>query len=137
MSNDLAVLLGELTPEERAHWEALQSERIVFQRCQSCGHPWTPPRSECPHCLCAAWDWESASGRGELISWVVYHRAFHPTFNELVPYAVALVELAEGPRMLTALAEDSELGREIRCGAPVALSVVERGGVKIAQARLV
>lgn len=137
MSLDLTVLVGELTPEERAQWEALQNGQIVFQRCRLCRHAWTPPRSECPRCLGAEWGWEPASGRGELVSWVVYHRAFHAELKDLVPYTVALVELTEGPRMIAALAEDFELGREIRCGAPLELSVIERGGVRLAQARLV
>lgn len=137
MSGDLTVLVGELSSEERSQWEALQAGQIVFQRCRSCGGAWTPPRSECPDCLEAAWDWEPASGSGELISWVVYHRAFHPALEALLPYTVALVELAEGPRMIAALADDFELGREIKCGALVELSVVDRGGMRIAQARVV
>lgn len=135
MSTNLADLLGDLDPLERAHWDALQRGRIEFQRCRPCGCAWLPPRSECPGCLRPEWDWEAASGHGELVSWVVYHRAFHPALSDRVPYAVALVELAEGPRMVTSL-EGVPGAASAACGAAVELVVVERGGVKLAQARL-
>lgn len=81
-----------------AFWQALKEGRLTFQRCR-CGNAWLPPRSECPKCLNADWTWETASGRAKLISWVVYHRAFHDAFANRLPYTVAVVELAEGPRM--------------------------------------
>lgn len=80
-------------------WRAVGEGRLTFQKCRGCGKSWLPPRSECPQCLQADWSWEKASGEARLISWVVYHRAFHPAFAERLPYTVAVVELAEGPRM--------------------------------------
>ena len=48
-------------------------------------------------------------GKAKLISWVVFHRAFHPAFEDRLPYNVAVVELAEGPRMITNIVvEDAE-----------------------------
>lgn len=82
-------------------WQSLADGRLTFQKCRNCGNRWLPPRSECPKCLRANWVWENASGQAKLISWVVYHRAFHAAFAERLPYTVAVVELAEGPRMAT------------------------------------
>lgn len=134
MSADLVQLLGPLGPLERHLWEALQGGRIEFQRCQRCGHAWLPPRAECPACLAGEWRWEEPGGRGELASWVVYHRAFHPALRDLVPYAVAVVALAEGPQMVAAL-EWPPGAAEPRCGAAIRLGTIERGGVTLACAR--
>jgi uncharacterized OB-fold protein len=84
-----------------AHRDALAEERLTFQRCATCGNAWLPPRDACPRCLSPEWGWEDARGTGRLVSWVVYHRAYHPDFEDRVPYNVALVELDEGPRLIT------------------------------------
>lgn len=92
-------------PERNAlntpYWDSLASGSLAFQRCKQCGHAWLPVRSECPHCLVADWDWEKAAGGAKLISWVVYHTAFHPAFAGRLPYTVAVVELDEGPRLIS------------------------------------
>jgi uncharacterized OB-fold protein len=83
------------------YWDALDEGRQIFQRCVVCDNAWLPPRHECPDCLHQAWGWEVASGSARLISWVVYHTAFHPAFKERLPYTVAIVELDEGPRLIS------------------------------------
>jgi uncharacterized OB-fold protein len=60
-----------------------------------------PARDFCPHCLSGETSFVETSGRAKLISWVVYQKAFHEAFANRVPYNVALVELEEGPRMIT------------------------------------
>ncbi len=135
MSVDRRGLVGDLSPLEREAWEALQEGQINFQRCRVRGHAWLPARPECPRCLSPDWDWEEARGAAELVSWVVYHRAFHPALADAVPYAVATVELSEGPRMVAALAGVPGEG-EPRVGAPLLLEVVERDGLRLVQARL-
>ena len=64
-----------------------------------------PPRLRCPHCGDTATEWVAASGRGTLYSYVVVHQRLHPAFDASLPYAVGLVQLAEGPRMLAMLIE--------------------------------
>jgi uncharacterized OB-fold protein len=83
----------ELDAVSEPYWKALQAGRLTFQRCRRCAHAWLPPRSECPNCLEPDPSWETASGRARLISWVVYHQAFHPAFADRLPYTVAVVEL--------------------------------------------
>jgi uncharacterized OB-fold protein len=82
---------------------------ISFQRCRACSNAWLPQRTECPRCLAADWTREDASGRGKLVSWVVYHRAYHESVADRVPYNVSLIELAEGPRVLANLIGDADL----------------------------
>jgi hypothetical protein len=116
------------------YWDALAEGRHTFQRCTVCGNAWLPPRHECPRCLRDAWTWETASGRARLISWVVFHTAFHPAFKARLPYTVAIVELAEGPRLISNLAgvDDPEA---LRIDQPLELTIEHEGGVAIPRYR--
>jgi uncharacterized OB-fold protein len=55
----------------------------------------------CPNCLASEAQWQPMSGRGQVFSFVVFHRAYHPAWEGKVPYTVALIELDEGPVMLS------------------------------------
>jgi hypothetical protein len=107
-----------------AYWAALEAGRLSFQRCESCGNAWLPPRTECPRCWSEKWWWEAASGAGHVVSWVVYHVAFDKRFEERLPYNVAVVELTEGPRLVTNLT-NMPAHAENLIGRPVSL-VIER-----------
>ena len=89
----------DINPLNTPYWQSLANGRLSYQRCRSCGHAWLPARSQCPSCLQADWEWTPASGKARLISWVVYHHAYHESFAARLPYTVAVVELDEGPRM--------------------------------------
>ena len=90
------------------YWDSLSNGVLSFQRCKACGHVWLPARSECPHCLANDWRWMPAAGGAKLISWVVYHMAYHPAFANRLPYTVAVVELDEGPRLISNLVNPSD-----------------------------
>ncbi|WP_137389879.1 Zn-ribbon domain-containing OB-fold protein [Rhodoligotrophos defluvii] len=92
-------------PPGDAYWAALDEGRLTFQRCGACGNGWLPPRTECPRCWSPDWRWEKAEGTATVVSWVIYHTAFDKRFQERLPYNVAVVELDEGPRMVTNLVD--------------------------------
>jgi uncharacterized OB-fold protein len=114
------------------YWRALDAGRLTFPRCNRCHAAWLPPRHECPSCLEADWEWETASGAGRLISWVVYHVAYHEAFEDRIPYTVAIVELAEGPRLITNLVGPGTPAAD----APVELVIERDGGLALARFRL-
>ena len=93
----------EITPLNEPYWTGLAAGKLQYQRCQRCAHAWLPAREDCPNCLHADWSWQTASGRAKLISWVRFHIAYHPAFKDRVPYNVAVVELEEGPRLISNL----------------------------------
>jgi uncharacterized OB-fold protein len=72
---------------------------LMIQRCRDCGTYLAPVREVCSECLRSDLEWAEASGRGTLHTFGVMHRVYHPGFAGLVPYNVAVVELAEGPRV--------------------------------------
>jgi uncharacterized OB-fold protein len=89
------------TPESEPYWEAIRRHELQLQRCASCGQFWFPPSEVCPDCLSDTWFWTPLSGRATLFSWIVMYRAYHPGFKNDLPYNVAVVELEEGPRLVS------------------------------------
>ena len=88
----------EPTPETQPFWDGCKAGELRVQRCASCSHTYFPPRPFCPKCAHREVAWIKASGKGKLYSYVIHHRAaagFTP------PYSIAVVELDEGPRMMT------------------------------------
>ena len=83
------------------YWEAAKARRFVVQKCRDCGQHQFYPRGVCSHCLSSALDWVKGSGKATVYSFTVNHRAPHPGFQEKTPFVLAIVELAEGPRMMT------------------------------------
>jgi uncharacterized OB-fold protein len=116
----------------RPYWDALREGHLLIQRCDR-GHAWLPARRNCPSCLSPDMRWERASGRGRLVSWVVYHTAYHAAFEGRVPYNVSLVELHEGPRLLTNIVDANDA---LAGDAPVELKVEWEGDVALARFRL-
>jgi uncharacterized OB-fold protein len=83
---------------------------------------WFPPAGICPHCLSDDTGWQQVSGRGRVYSFVVFHRAYHPAFE--LPYVVAVVELDEGPRLLSNIVDVEP--QRIRCGMHVVVKFEDR-----------
>lgn len=119
-----------------AHREALAEGRLTFQRCSRCRNAWLPPRDHCPRCLSAEWSWEDASGRAKVVSWVVYHRSYHPAFADRIPYNVVVVELEEGPRMISNVV-GIEGAEGLAIDAPLEVCFEREGDVPVARFRLV
>ena len=88
-------------PESLSYWEAAKEPRLALPRCDDCEQFWFPPSRNCPHCLSLNSAFKTVSGRGKVFSFVTFHRVYRPAFAQDVPYVVALVELDEGPRLLT------------------------------------
>jgi uncharacterized OB-fold protein len=95
--------LPEITDLTRPYWDGLAEGVLRFQRCRSCGHAWLPARNACPRCLAADAGWETAQGSGRVVSWVVFHKAYHPAFADRIPYSVAIISLTEGPQLIAGL----------------------------------
>lgn len=86
------------TPETQHFWEGTKAGELRLQKCGDCAKVYFPPRPFCPGCSSRNVAIMTASGRASLHSYVIHHRKV-PGFTP--PYAIAVVELAEGPRMMT------------------------------------
>ena len=108
--------LPQPTPESKPFFDALKEHRLLIQRCGDCEHAYYYPRPFCPSCLSSAVEWEEASGKGTLYSFVINHRAA-PGFT--APYIIAVVQLEEGPRMMTNLIGVEPDPNMVQCDMPV------------------
>lgn len=131
----IEIDLPEPSPLLAEHRAALADGRLTFQRCEDCANAWLPPREHCPRCLSANWAWQEASGRARVISWVVYRRAYHPAFAERVPYNVVIVELDEGPRLISNVI-DIDGAEGLAIDAPLTLVPDREGEVPVSRFRL-
>jgi uncharacterized OB-fold protein len=91
------------TPETQHFWDGTRANRLLLQRCDDCTKVYFPPRPFCPACGCRKVSVVEASGQATLYSYVINHRPAAPGFTP--PYAIAVVELAEGPRMMSNILE--------------------------------
>lgn len=100
------------------YWEGARLGELRLQHCTRCGHAWHPPLPLCPACHSMRIEWRACSGRGVLYSFTVAHHAVHPAVVEAVPYLVALVDLDEGPRIVSGLPGvpfgDARIGMRLR-----------------------
>lgn len=80
------------------YWQGLDSGTPVLQKCSDCNAWCQPPQPVCPECLSLNKSWEPITGKGTVYSWVIYHESSDPAFP--APYAVVLVELEEGIRIV-------------------------------------
>jgi uncharacterized OB-fold protein len=99
MSNGLPV--PEPSAVSAPYWDATRKHQLVMQRCAGCRHLVWYPRHVCPHCGEFSLQWERLSGQGVVHAVSVHHRAAHPAFADRVPYAVVLVDLDEGARIMS------------------------------------
>jgi uncharacterized OB-fold protein len=94
-------ILPTATVETGPYWDGCRRHELLIQRCVRCGHLQFFPRLMCSACLARELSWVQASGQGLLKSFTVVRRAVSDAFAERVPYVVALVQLDEGPTMMS------------------------------------
>lgn len=88
------------TPETEPYWAGALAGELRLQQCMSCGKHYFYPRPFCRYCQSANVRWQRVSGAGRLISYVINYRPLPPA-DPAEPQVIALVQLDEGPRLLT------------------------------------
>jgi uncharacterized OB-fold protein len=107
------------SPESKRYWDGCRAHELWLPFCRSCESFYFYPRDFCPACF--GWDieWRKTSGRGRVYTYAIQHRAYHPAWQDEVPYVTALVQLDEGPRVYTNLVGIDPDPTQIRCEMPV------------------
>jgi uncharacterized protein len=86
--------------DSESWWAAVQDRRLMINVCASCGRNSLYVRPFCPHCWSEDVAMAPSSGRARLYTWSVVHQNAAP-FDTRTPYVLAMVDLAEGPRLMT------------------------------------
>ena len=107
------------------YWTAARERRLVIRKCKGCGQLHFMPRHLCPHCWSEDLEWVDAQGTGTVHSFTVIRRASDPAFAPLVPYALALIELEEGPRMMANIVGPDAIA--VKIGDRVQVTFEDRG----------
>ncbi len=115
--SDYAKPIPTPSEDSRPYWEAAKNHQLKLQQCRACNAFRFPPAEVCSECTSDAYDWNPVSGKGRVFSFVIYHRAYHPGFQGEIPYVVGVIELDEGPRMLSNVVGCKP--EEVRCDMPV------------------
>ncbi len=98
--SQLPCAAPERSPETEEFWQATTEGRLLLPRCDNCGVAIWYPRQLCPDCGGSSVTWTQASGLGSIYSFSVVRRSAG-SYQNVVPYVVAYVELSEGPRVLS------------------------------------
>ena len=100
-------------PVTQPFWDSLKAHAIQLQRCGSCQQFVFYPRAVCPTCLSDELVWTHVSGRGVIHAFTIPYR------HAPEPYVIVLVELEEGPRMLSNLVGVEPRPEMVKIGSPV------------------
>lgn len=115
--------LPKLTEADTAaFWQATKDHELRYQQCDDCGTVVFYPRAHCTGCVGGNLSWKTATGQGTVYTFSVVRQSYHPFFRALVPYAVAWIDLDEGPRMLANITGVEDPTRDIQVGQRVAVT---------------
>lgn len=121
--------IGEL--DTQAFWQATKDGAFKYQQCDSCDTVVFYPRRHCTGCTSGNLSWKTASGKGTVYTYSIVRQSYHPFFRNLVPYAVAWVDLEEGPRILTNITGVDDPLTQVKIGQAVELEWEEHEELSI------
>lgn len=91
--------------DTKPFWDGCLEGKLLLQRCTKCGTLRHPPSPACANCLSEECEWLPASGRGTIYTFTIVRENRARGWDKMVPYVLAVIELEEGPRMLTNLVD--------------------------------
>jgi uncharacterized OB-fold protein len=117
-------------PDEasRPFFDAAREGKFLLRYCPTCSRYLVPSAEVCDSCFDYNIEWRESSGRGKIYSFVLNYQVIHPSFKDLVPYSVIVVELEEGPRFTCTYDGPNE---EIEVDMPVRVTFEDLGEVSV------
>ncbi|ALH67998.1 hypothetical protein B3640_3425 [Bordetella pertussis] len=124
-----------ITPnaESLPFWQGCRDHRLRYQQCASCGTVQRIPRAVCTHCHGRALQWRDSAGQGVVLSHTTVRRAPTPAFKADTPYAIALVDLDEGFRLMVNVRGGAGAPLAIGARARIVFEARGDGAVPIAE----
>lgn len=109
-------IIPKPTPETQHYWDGAKEGELRLQQCNACSNTYFPPRPFCPECGSRDVKVTKASGKGQLYSYIINHLP-SPGFEG--PFAVAIVELEEGPRLMSNILECEQTPEALELDMPL------------------
>jgi uncharacterized OB-fold protein len=94
-------LPGLFELDTQPFWQATKDHELRYQQCDDCDTVVFYPRRHCTGCLGSSLTWKTSAGQGTVYTYSIVRQAYHPFFRSRVPYAIAWIDLDEGPRLLS------------------------------------
>jgi uncharacterized protein len=116
---DLFQPLISPSPDAEPFWAAAGRHRLEIPQCLACNRSFFYPRAICPHCGSRDIGWTEASGEGTLHSFCIQFSSGVPGLKEATPFITALVDLDDGPRLMSLLVGVDPDPERIHCGTRV------------------
>ncbi|MDI6795679.1 MAG: Zn-ribbon domain-containing OB-fold protein [Desulfatibacillaceae bacterium] len=114
---DMTRPLPIVQPWSEAFWAGAREGKLLLQHCKECSATIFYPRKFCPECWSADIEWRQASGKATVYTFSTAYDMVEPRFWADLPYTIAYVDLAEGPRMMTRIVdcapEDIKVGMKV------------------------
>jgi len=110
------------SPEAKPFWDGCREHRLMLPQCTACKRFHFYPRAFCPYCDSRDIAWVQSAGTGSIYSFAVVRQKIEPAFAHLLPYAIAIVDVNEGVRMLSRI-DGSPDG--VACGKAVCVTFEE------------
>ena len=128
MTMPMSKIEPKATPETQPFWDGTAAGELRLQRCASCDAHYFPPRPFCPTCLGDDVTWETVSGKGTLHTYVINHR---PGMGFEPPYAICVIQLDEGPRMMGNVVGVEQTPEALELDMPLQVTFEARGAVQL------
>lgn len=116
------------SPDAAQFWDGSREHKLLIPQCRDCTAIFFYPRGICPRCGSREISFVAASGRGTLYSFCVQHHSKVPGYAEATPFVTALVDLREGPRMMSLLLGAGTDPAKIRIGSEVRVDFLDVDG---------
>lgn len=114
------------SPDAEPFWSGCRRHRLMLPFCTVCEKFFFYPRTACPACGSRSIEWREASGRGRLYTFCIQYHTSVAEFRDAVPFVTAIVELDEGPRMMSLLTGvEPDPGAAISCDMPLVVDFVD------------
>lgn len=111
--------LPEITLLTEPFWQGIKDHQLLLQRCDDCGAFRFIPKEVCPGCASVQSTWTPVSGAGKVYSYSTVYRGTGTAFQDDLPFTVVMVELAEGPRIISHLIDCAP--DQVKIDMPVAV----------------
>jgi uncharacterized OB-fold protein len=108
-----------VTPESERFWQGCKQHELWLRYCNACAKAYYYPRDICPVCGSRDVTWKQATGRGTVYTFAIVQRAPTPAFAEDAPFVTAIIELEEGPRMLSIITGVEPEPSKLSVGMPL------------------
>lgn len=118
-------------PDTGEFWRKTKDKVLGYQHCDDCGTVVFYPRRHCTGCLGSTLTWQASAGEGTIYTFSVVRQSYHPFFRTRVPYAVAWIDLDEGPRILSNITGVTDPGVELSVGQRVRVAWEEHETLSI------